>query len=296
VDQYLPVTWDAVAPSAYAAPGQFVVNGPVAGIAMKAKANVRVTDVVLAAQNIARSTNALLPSTTASFSSSVPAGMLDGTTASGGWANKNNGGSTNVLVAAANAHPKDWVSLSWPNPQRINNSSVWFSLSTTGTMQTQLPATMVVSYWSGVAWVPVSNPVITLSAVTNTASTITFDPVSTTGLRLDMTSTSPMSLTTGNLAIAEWQVFADQVTYNTTASLTDLKVNGKTVPGFSPTTMSYSLINIGHAQTMPTITATAADNGRLLIVTPISLPGTATVTVTSEDGLTHATYSIYLQP
>jgi len=60
--------------------------------------------------------------------------------------------------------------------------------------------------------------------------------------------------------------------------------------------MRYSLINIGHAQTMPTITATAADNGRLLIVTPISLPGTATVTVSSEDGLTHNTYSIYLQP
>jgi beta-galactosidase/beta-glucuronidase len=295
VDQYLPVVWDAVAPSAYAAPGTFVVIGTVAGIAMKAKANVRVTNTVLTNQNIALNTNPLLPSPGASYSgssSTVPSKMIDGVTTTSGWSNKFTEGATNVLPAVTNAHASDWVSLSWPNPQRLSNASVWFTLNPNN----QLPATTVVSYWNGLAWVPVSNAVITLAGVTNTASTITFDPVSTTGLRLDMTSATPMSPTTGNITIAELQVFADQVTYNTTASLTDLKVNGKTVPGFSPSTMSYSLINIGHAQTMPTITATAADNGRLLIVTPISLPGTATVTVTSEDGLTHNTYSIYLQP
>jgi beta-galactosidase len=295
VDQYLPVVWDAVAPSAYAASGTFVVNGTVAGIAMKAKANVRVTSTVLTGQNIALSTNPLLPSTGASYSgssSTVPSKMIDGVTTTSGWSNKFTEGATAVLPAVTNSHASDWVSLSWPNPQRLSNASVFFTLNANN----QAPATIVVSYWNGLAWVPVSNAVITLSGVTNTASTITFDAVSTTGLRLDMTSATPMNATTGNITITEFQVFADQVTYNTTASLTDLKVNGKTVPGFSPSTMSYSLINIGHAQTMPTITATAADNGRLLIVTPISLPGTATVTVTSEEGLTHNTYSIYLHP
>ena len=295
VDQYLPVTWDAVPPSAYAVEGNFVVNGTVAGITVKAKANVRVTSTFLAAQNIALSTNPLLPSAGASYSgssSTVPSRMIDGVTATGGWGNRFNQSATNVLLAVSNAHASDWVSLSWPNPQRISNSTLFFTINSLN----QLPATTVVSYWNGLAWVPVSNPVITLSGVTNTPSTITFDPVSTTGLRLDMTSATPMSPTTGNISIAEWQVFADQVTYYNDATLTDLQVNGKTVPGFSPSTMSYSLINIGHAQTMPTITATAADNGRLLIVPPISLPGTATVTVYSEDGAAKSTYSIYLQP
>ena len=54
-------------------------------------------------------------------------------------------------------------------------------------------------------------------------------------------------------------------------------------------------MTVGRGPTEPSITATAADNGRLLIVPPISLPGTATVIVTSEDGLTNGTYVIKLQ-
>ena len=42
------------------------------------------------------------------------------------------------------------------------------------------------------------------------------------------------------------------------------------------------------------VSATAADNGRLLTVSPLSVPGTATVRVTSEDGATEATYTIHL--
>ena len=89
------------------------------------------------------------------------------------------------------------------------------------------------------------------------------------------------------------QVIADQVTYSTTALLTDLRVDGQTVPGFDPGTHSYT-VKVGRGQTEPLITATAADNGRLLIVPPISLPGTAMVIVTSEDGLTNSTYVIKL--
>jgi beta-galactosidase/beta-glucuronidase len=294
VDEYVPVVWDPVDPSAYAAPGTFVVNGTVAGVTTKAIASVRVTGTALLNQNIALSTNPLLPSPGASYSgasSTIPSRMIDGITDTGGWGNKFSKAPTNTLNGPiTNSHPADWVSLRWPNPQRINNSSVFFTLNANN----QLPETTVVSYWNGMAWVPVSNPVIHLSATTNTASTIKFDPVSTTGLRLDMTSSSPMNVTTGNISIAEWQVFADQVTYNTTASLTDLQVNGQTVAGFDPGTHDYSMqIKLGPKDVL-SVTATAADNGRLLIVTPLSVPGTATVTVTSEDGATHSTYTVHL--
>lgn len=45
----------------------------------------------------------------------------------------------------------------------------------------------------------------------------------------------------------------------------------------------------------PVITATAADNGGLAIQPPPSIPGTATVTVTSEDGLQTKIYSVYIR-
>jgi hypothetical protein len=49
------------------------------------------------------------------------------------------------------------------------------------------------------------------------------------------------------------------------------------------------------ANTIPSITATAASNGSVVIV-PSSVPGTATVTVTSEDGSTSQTYTLQLDP
>ena len=41
VGQDLPVTWDAVDPSAYASPGTFTVHGTVAGVSLPATATIR---------------------------------------------------------------------------------------------------------------------------------------------------------------------------------------------------------------------------------------------------------------
>jgi hypothetical protein len=46
----------------------------------------------------------------------------------------------------------------------------------------------------------------------------------------------------------------------------------------------------------PEITATAADNGTVAIQPPLTVPGTATVTVTSEDGSASQTYTLALVP
>jgi len=42
------------------------------------------------------------------------------------------------------------------------------------------------------------------------------------------------------------------------------------------------------------ISATAADNGTVAIQQPASLPGTATITVMSEDGSRTQTYSVHV--
>jgi hypothetical protein len=80
-----------------------------------------------------------------------------------------------------------------------------------------------------------------------------------------------------------------------TAALSDLKVNGVTVPGFDPAVTSYVNVPVDATQP-PQISATAADGGSVAIAPPASLPGTATVTVTSEDGSTTKTYTVALAP
>ena len=65
---------------------------------------------------------------------------------------------------------------------------------------------MTVYYRSGQDWLPVTGQHVTLAGASNTPSTITFDPVSTTALKLDMTSAAPYDPNTGNLAISELHI------------------------------------------------------------------------------------------
>jgi beta-galactosidase len=47
---------------------------------------------------------------------------------------------------------------------------------------------------------------VVFAGASNTPSSTTFDPVTTTRLKLDMTSRAPYDPTTGNLAISELQI------------------------------------------------------------------------------------------
>src|SRR3954454_3741845 len=210
VTQTVPVTWDAVDPSQYAAPGTFTVLGTIAGTSVRARADVTVTSSFTPNQNIARATSPTMPSADAGYSggpTEVPAGMQDSDTASGGWSNFYNKSATNTLPAVSLAHASEWVSLSWPDGQRISSLVPYFTIST----NRALPSAVQVSYWNGTAWVPVSNQHVDLAAASNQPSTISFDPVSTTAVRLHMTSPAP-DTSIGFLQITELQVPADEIT------------------------------------------------------------------------------------
>jgi beta-galactosidase len=287
VDQFVPVTWDPIDPLQYSAPGQFTVNGTVAGVDFPAVANIRVTDDFTSDQNIALSTSPLMPSADASYANSnnsLPARMLDGTTTTSGWSNFYNKGATAVLPSVSKAHEKEWVSVGWPNPQRFSTMDVYFTISSSRV----LPSVLDVSYWDGISFVPVSDLNTTWAVASNQPTTITFDPVSTTQIRLDMTSPLP-DTNIGFMQIAEIQIWGTVVTYNTTASLTDLRIDGQTIPGFDSDTTSYT---VPTGAKLPEISATPADNGRLVIVPPLTIPGTATILVRSEEGLAQKTYTI----
>jgi beta-galactosidase len=282
----LPVTWDTVNPALYATAGAFQVTGRVTGISVRATASIRVTSTFAAAANIALSASPTKPAADASYSGSnseIPAGMLDGNTASGGWSNFYNKSATNILPAVSVAHAAEWVSVSWPNAQRLTSVIPYFVISA----NRAIPSAIAVSFWDGTKWVPVSHQQTEFATATAQPTTITFDAVSTTRIRLDLTSPAP-DTSTGFMQITELQVPSNEISYNTTSALTDLRVGGTTIPGFSSATTDYSITD----RRVPTITATAADNASVSIQPPLTLPGTAIITVTSEDRQSTTTYSI----
>ena len=151
-----------------------------------------------------------MPSADAGYSGSpgaVPAGMLDGTTTSGGWSNFCNKSATNTLPSVSKAHASEWVPVRWPSGQRLSTVIPYFTISSSR----MLPSVVTVSYWNGAAWVPVSNQQVQFATASNQPTTITFDRASTTSVRLAMTSPAP-DTSTGFLQITELQVPADEVT------------------------------------------------------------------------------------
>jgi acetyl esterase/lipase len=98
----------------------------------------------------------------------------------------------------------------------------------------------------------------------------------------------------GNLSGTQSATFTTlSNTISNDASLSDLKVDGATVSGFSPTTYAYS-VELPYGTTIvPSVTATPAFGLATSAVTPAaSLPGTTSVLVTAQDGITFLTYTV----
>ncbi len=78
----------------------------------------------------------------------------------------------------------------------------------------------------------------------------------------------------------------------TDATLSDLTVDNVTISGFAPNVFSYDY-NVATGDPIPVVGATPADSMAIMIINQATtLPGAATVVVTSEDGLTTNTYTV----
>ncbi|MBO7546040.1 MAG: hypothetical protein J6T19_04985 [Paludibacteraceae bacterium] len=78
------------------------------------------------------------------------------------------------------------------------------------------------------------------------------------------------------------------------ATLSDLKVDGTTISGFSANTISYTYTVASGVTTVPTVTATAtrSDSAQVQINPATTIPGSTTVVVTAADGTTTKTYTV----
>jgi beta-galactosidase len=126
----------------------------------------------------------------------LPSAMLDGNLSTA-WSNYYDVPETANLLAVSSSNPGDWVSLTWTTPQPLSGLTVTFT--TGGALA--LPASVTVSYWDGRSLVPVHHLAVDWAAASNQATTLTFGPVTTTQVRLTMTSAAP-NTSGGFLSIA----------------------------------------------------------------------------------------------
>ena len=219
VTQDLPVSWPHIPAARVSRPGRFSVSGRVTGVSVPARLLVTVTRHVTTGQNLALASGPDHASADASFSggvfdgdasdfgtsTTIPAALIDGNTASGGWSDRYSKGPTQTLNEVTNARAGDWVSVSWPSAQTFGELRPYFTVDAAD----QLPANVRVWYWNGLTWAPARGLQVHLASASDQPSSITFQPVTTTRVKLEMTSRSPGSPTTGNLTISELQVIGD---------------------------------------------------------------------------------------
>ncbi|MFA9422065.1 MAG: S-layer homology domain-containing protein [Sedimentibacter sp.] len=88
--------------------------------------------------------------------------------------------------------------------------------------------------------------------------------------------------------------FTVEVPLNTIATLSDLKVNGTMITDFAPGTFIYNVELVAGTTDVPIVTEEVTDTGKasVTVTNAENLPGTTTILVTAEDGITQKTYTI----
>ncbi len=140
---------------------------------------------------------------------------------------------------------------------------------------------------------------VELPAGTNTVPTISAT-VNDTNANIIITQATSVTGSAIVVVTAEDGVTTQTYTVNftekpksTDATLKVLQVDGKTVTGFTPNKTTYSIELPAGTTTVPTISATVNASNAIATVTQASmLPGSATILVTAEDGVTTKTYTV----
>jgi hypothetical protein len=83
------------------------------------------------------------------------------------------------------------------------------------------------------------------------------------------------------------------VTPSWNADLAELNLDGVLIDGFAPGTLNYEVALPIGTEDVPVVSAVASDDAANVVVTQaVTIPGTATVLVTAENGITTRTYTV----
>ena len=208
-DARLRVSWATGPAARWSAAGRQQVTGRVSGTPLLARALVRVSSDVVPGTNLAAISGPVGARADASYSGradSVPLGLIDGATADGGWSDAYVKAATPVLPAVSRARATDWVSVRWPEAQTVGQLNAYVVVDATRAR----PRAMAVSWWDGSRWRSVDNLVTAAPSTPDGPTTLRFDRVDTSEIRLTMASAAP-GTPTGFLGLRELQAIGDLV-------------------------------------------------------------------------------------
>ncbi len=89
-----------------------------------------------------------------------------------------------------------------------------------------------------------------------------------------------------------YSVYITEAAAATDATLQSLSVSNSSVPGFHPDTLCYTITYPFGSTFTPSVAAVQNDPNATFVINNVSIPGTATVVVTAQDGITQNTYCI----
>ncbi|UOX92776.1 DUF4982 domain-containing protein [Amycolatopsis sp. FBCC-B4732] len=121
----------------------------------------------------------------------LPSAMLDGGPATG-WSNFSVKPATATLAAVSRPRAADWVSLAWPAARRISALTARFVVDS----KHALPSAAEVAVRTARGWEPVRDLRITWGSGSNDPTTLEFAPVVTTEVRLTMSATAFLRIST----------------------------------------------------------------------------------------------------
>nr|WP_244999144.1 discoidin domain-containing protein [Paenibacillus aceris] len=272
-----PVTWEVIAPSKYAAEGEFTVAGSIAGTDLTVVASVQVMPAVQT--NVSVNKGGAYPKASASFTfSSDPEKFLND-----GIISYTNSPKNRWTNWDPKSRASDWVQIDFGQTKTINQVKMHV-FTDSGAAP---PTSMNVQYWNGSDWVDVTNVSNVPAVPAANLNTITFDAVPTSKVRVNMNSAPGKCL-----AITEMEVIGLSFNLGNNAALSGIEINGQPFAGFQADSLSYEMQWSSAA--LPSVKATASDQfAQVAVTNPSEIPGKATINVTSESGTKTQTYTIY---
>ncbi|WP_347834764.1 discoidin domain-containing protein [Gracilibacillus sp. JCM 18860] len=181
---------------------------------------------------------------------------------------------------------KDWIQIDFGKTEAISEVRFTFYDDEGGTRP---PESLYLEYWNGSDWTKIKNSDAIIED--KDEKTITFDEITTSKIRAQLKAMPETCI-----AVVEMEVMGvggDSPIIGEDATLTNILVNEEKLEGFRSDQFTYEL-EVEKETDIPSIIVTPTDLfATYEVVLPDSVPGKASIIVTSEDQENTNTYQVH---
>lgn len=276
------VQWNAMSASQFATVGNIVVVSGTATVigstTLPVTASIRVAEAVNTESTNVAGTASSLTEDCASTSDNLSS-IIDGVTSNSSdtnarWTNYNN---RNTSSTAS-------ITFQWATAQLISSANLYFF---TDSYSASLPASVKFEYsLNGSDFTEIGYTDVTPTAGFTETAYVFDQVINPVALRITLTEQSGKCV---GLTEVQIMTYAGRLTYNSSADLSGITVDGTAVSGFSAGTLSYTAAG---SESSAVTAATGVNAG--ITVLPI-YRGVVRILTVSEDGSSAKTYAVMLE-